>query len=156
MHFTEHEKEYKPLAITSPVFKSQSAIPAKYTCEGKDINPPLHIEGVPEQARSLALIVDDPDAPGKTWVHWVMWNIPITHSVAEDSVPGEQGWNDFDRIRWGGPCPPSGKHRYHFKVYALDTLLILPPKTTKRDLEQAMANHILAYGELVGVYKRTA
>lgn len=156
MHFTEHEKEYKPLAITSPVFKSQSAIPAKYTCDGKDINPPLHIEGVPEQARSLALIVDDPDAPGKTWVHWVMWNIPITHSIAEDCVPGEQGWNDFDRIRWGGPCPPSGKHRYYFKVYALDTLLILPPKTTKRDLEQAMANHILAYGELVGVYKKAS
>lgn len=154
MHITETTTEFKPLRITSTAFATGQSIPSTYTCEGKDINPPLHIEGVPERARSLALIVDDPDAPGKTWVHWVMWNIPITHSIAEGSVPGEQGWNDFDRIRWGGPCPPSGTHRYFFKVYALDTLLTLPPRTTKSDLEHAMANHIVAFGELMGVYKR--
>jgi len=129
-------------------------IPSTYTCEGNDINPPLDIEGIPDKAHSLVLIVDDPDAPGKTWVHWLVWNIPITHHIKENSVPGEQGWNDFKRIAWGGPCPPSGTHRYFFKVYALDTLLELSSKTTKKELEQAMGEHILAFGELVGVYKR--
>jgi Raf kinase inhibitor-like YbhB/YbcL family protein len=154
MHITETIADFKPLRITSSAFAVGQTIPSLYTCDGKDINPPLHIEGIPEQARSLVLIVDDPDAPGKTWVHWVMWNIPITHNLNEDSVLGEQGWNDFDRIRWGGPCPPSGLHRYFFKVYALDTTLTLPPKTTKSDLEHAMDNHILAFGELMGVYNR--
>jgi len=129
-------------------------IPSTYTCEGNDINPPLDIGGIPDKAHSLVLIVDDPDAPGKTWVHWLVWNIPITHHIKENSVPGEQGWNDFKRIAWGGPCPPSGTHRYFFKVYALDTLLELSSKTTKKELEQAMGEHILAFGELVGVYKR--
>jgi len=129
-------------------------IPTTYTCEGNDINPPLDIGGIPDKAHSLVLIVDDPDAPGKTWVHWLVWNIPITHHIKENSVPGEQGWNDFKRIAWGGPCPPSGTHRYFFKVYALDTLLELSSKTTKKELEQAMGEHILAFGELVGVYKR--
>lgn len=87
-------------------------------------------------------------------MHWLVWNIPITHHIKADSVPGEQGWNDFKRIAWGGPCPPSGTHRYYFKVYALDTLLQLSSKTTKKELEQAMGEHILAYGELVGLYKR--
>jgi Raf kinase inhibitor-like YbhB/YbcL family protein len=154
MHTTDIPTEYKPLIITSSVFKSNGNIPAKYTCEGKDINPPLDIAEIPEKAHSLVLIVDDPDAPGKTWVHWLVWNIPVTHHIKENSVPGEQGLNDFKRIAWGGPCPPSGTHRYFFKVYALDTLLELSSKTTKKELEQAMGEHILAFGELVGVYKR--
>jgi Raf kinase inhibitor-like YbhB/YbcL family protein len=154
MHPSDIQIEYKPLRITSTAFAANQRIPTKYTCEGKDINPPIDIEGIPEKAHSLALIVDDPDAPGKTWVHWVMWNIPITHHIKENSVPGEQGWNDFKRTAWGGPCPPSGTHRYFFKVYALDTLLQLSSKTTKKELEQAMGNHILAYGELIGLYKK--
>ncbi len=154
MHLTEHQSEYKPLQISSQAFGDNQVIPSKYTCEGLDINPPLEIEGIPEKAHSLVLIVDDPDAPGKTWVHWVVWNIPITHHIKENSVPGEQGLNDFKRTAWGGPCPPSGTHRYFFKVYALDTLLQLSVKTTKQELEQAMGEHILAFGELMGFYKR--
>lgn len=154
MHLTDQSPEYKPLQISSPAFEVNQSIPSNYTCEGKDINPPLEISGIPEKARSLALIVDDPDAPVKTWVHWLVWNIPITHHIKENSVPGEQGMNDFKRTAWGGPCPPTGTHRYFFKVYALDTLLKLSSRTTKKELEQAMGEHILAFGELVGVYKR--
>jgi Raf kinase inhibitor-like YbhB/YbcL family protein len=154
MHAIDPTTEYKPLRITSMAFKAHQSIPVKYTCQGKDINPPIDIDGIPEKALSLALIVDDPDAPGKTWIHWVVWNIPITHHIKEDNVPGEQGWNDFKRIAWGGPCPPSGTHRYFFKVYALDTLLELSATTTKKDLELAMGEHILAYGELIGLYKK--
>jgi Raf kinase inhibitor-like YbhB/YbcL family protein len=154
MRLTDHPTEYKPLQVSSPAFAVNQVIPAQYTCEGKDINPPLEIAGIPEKARSLTLIVDDPDAPGKTWVHWVVWNIPITHHIKENSIPGEQGVNDFKRTAWGGPCPPSGTHRYFFKVYALDTLLQLSSTTTKKQLEQAMGEHILAFGELVGNYKR--
>ncbi len=154
MHPTDMITEYKSLRVTSTAFEANQAIPSTYSCEGKDINPPIDIGDIPEKARSLALIVDDPDAPGKTWVHWVVWNIPITHHIKENNVPGEQGWNDFKRINWGGPCPPSGTHRYFFKVYALDSLLQLPPKATKKNLEQAMGEHILAYGELIGLYKK--
>jgi Raf kinase inhibitor-like YbhB/YbcL family protein len=154
MHLTENSIEYKPLRITSAAFNANQSIPVKYTCEGKDINPPIDIDGIPEKAHSLALIVDDPDAPGKTWVHWVVWNIPVTHHIKENSVPGEQGLNDFKRSAWGGPCPPSGTHRYFFKAYALDALLELSANTTKKDLEQAMGEHILAYGELIGLYKK--
>jgi Raf kinase inhibitor-like YbhB/YbcL family protein len=154
MHTNDILQEYKPLRITSAAFESNQPIPAKYTCEGKNINPPLDIDGIPEKAHSLALIVDDPDAPGKTWVHWIVWNIPITHHIKENSIPGEQGVNDFGRIAWGGPCPPSGTHRYFFKVYALDTLLQLSSTSTKKELEQAMGEHILAFGELVGLYNK--
>jgi Raf kinase inhibitor-like YbhB/YbcL family protein len=156
MHVTDMTTEYKPLLITSSAFKAMKPIPSGYTCEGKDINPPIDIEGIPERAHSLVLIVDDPDAPGKTWVHWLVWNIPIAHHIKENSVPGVQGSNDFGRQAWGGPCPPSGTHRYFFKVYALDSLLELPSRTTKRELEQAMGDHILAYGELVGLYQKNS
>ncbi len=154
MHVTDMAAEYKPLMITSSAFTSMQPIPSRYTCEGVDINPPIDIEGIPDKAHSLVLIVVDPDAPGKTWVHWLVWNIPITHHIKENSVAGEQGWNDFKRITWGGPCPPSGTHRYFFKVYALDSLLELSSSTTKKELEQAMGDHILAYGELVGLYQK--
>jgi len=154
MHTKEIVTEYKPLRITSASFDMNQLIPARYTCAGNNINPPIEIDCIPEKAHSLALIVDDPDAPGKTWVHWLVWNIPITHHIKENSVPGEQGLNDFKQIAWGGPCPPSGTHRYFFKVYALDSLLELTSKATKKDLEHAMNEHILAYGELVGLYKK--
>lgn len=143
------------LKITSPAFEANGEIPTKYTCDGADINPPLHIEGIPEEIQSLVLIVDDPDAPGGTWDHWIVWNIPPVDAIEEDSIPGTEGLNDFRRQAYGGPCPPSGTHRYFFKVYALDTMLDLPPTATKTDVEQAMEGHILAQGELIGKYSRS-
>jgi len=129
-------------------------IPRKYTCDGRDVNPSLNIEDLPKETKSLVLIVDDPDAPMGTWVHWVVWNIPPAKEILEDSVPGTEGVNDFQRHSYGGPCPPSGTHRYFFKVYALDAKLELSPNSRKRDLEKAMEGHILAKGEIIGLYSR--
>jgi Raf kinase inhibitor-like YbhB/YbcL family protein len=142
------------LAITSSVFKNKGVIPAKYTCDGEDVNPPLSVEGVPEGTESLVLIVDDPDAPMGTWDHWVVWDIPPTKKIEENSVPGTEGLNDFGKHSYGGPCPPSGTHRYFFKVYALDTKLGLPSNSRKRNVEKAMEGHILAKGEIIGLYSR--
>ena len=129
-------------------------IPSKYTCDGYNVNPPLNIRGILEGTKSLVLIVDDPDAPIGTWVHWVVWNIPPKGEIGEDSVPGTEGLNDFRKHSYGGPCPPSGTHRYFFKVYALDTKLDLKRNSRKRDVERAMKGHILAQGQLVGLYSR--
>jgi len=148
-------RDMNELKITSPAFEANGEIPNKYTCDGADINPPLHIEGIPKETQSLVLIMDDPDAPGGTWDHWIVWNIPPVDTIEEDSVPGTEGRNDFRRQAYGGPCPPSGTHRYFFKVYALDTTLDLPPTATKADVEQAMEGHILAQGELIGRYSRS-
>lgn len=145
------------LKISSPAFKNNEHIPRLYTCGGKDVNPALMIENVPDGAKSLALIVDDPDAPVGTWVHWVLWNIdPKLKEIKENSVPPNsvQGKNDFTKNKYGGPCPPSGTHRYFFKLYALDTLLDLSPNSTKYDLEKAMKGHVLSEGQIVGLYKR--
>jgi hypothetical protein len=147
----------KGLQLVSPAFKNNEFIPEKYTCDGKDINPPLLIENIPSGTKSMALIVDDPDAPAGTWVHWVVWNIsPDTKEMKESSVPGgaQQGVNDFRKHEYGGPCPPSGTHRYFFKLYALDTMLNLGSKAKKSDLEQAMKGHILEKTELIGRYRR--
>jgi hypothetical protein len=147
----------KGLQLVSPAFKHNEFIPEKYTCDGKDINPPLLIENIPSGTKSMALIVDDPDAPAGTWVHWVVWNIsPDTKEMKESSVPGgaQQGVNDFRKHEYGGPCPPSGTHRYFFKLYALDTMLNLGSKAKKSDLEQAMKGHILEKTELIGRYRR--
>jgi len=144
----------KELTISSPAFKNNGFIPPKYTCDGNDVNPPLNIEGVPKETQSLALIVDDPDAPMGTWDHWVVWNIPPAEKIMENSVPGTEGLNDFRRRSYGGPCPPSGTHRYFFKVYALDTRLDLSPSSRKKDVERAMKGHVIAEGELVGLYRR--
>ncbi len=142
------------LRVTSPAFEHNSTIPVKYTCDGEDINPPLHIEGIPENARSLVLVVDDPDAPMGVWDHWIVWNIPPTEGIEEDNVPGMEGLNDFQGHSYGGPCPPSGTHRYSFRVYALDTELDLDLSSEKSDVFKAMQDHILAYGELIGLYGR--
>ena len=142
------------MKITSPAFKHNELIPAEFTCEGKDSNPALTIEDIPGGTKTLALIVDDPDAPMGTWVHWVVYNIPSVSEIKENSVPGEQGKNDFNRKDYGGPCPPSGTHRYFFKLYALDTELKLQGIVTKGSLEKAMQGHILATAELIGLYKR--
>ncbi len=155
-HFTE-AGAMSTLTIASPAFKHNGSIPEKYTCNGADVNPPLVIEGVPPGAKSLALIVDDPDAPRGTWVHWVVWGMdPKTREIRENSVPAgaKQGMNDFRKRNYGGPCPPSGTHRYFFKLYALDTAPDPGPDTTKAVLESAMKGHVLAQAELLGLYTR--
>ncbi|MBV6441117.1 MAG: YbhB/YbcL family Raf kinase inhibitor-like protein [Haliscomenobacteraceae bacterium CHB4] len=142
------------LSVTSTAFAEGEYIPAKYTCDGININPPLDVEGIPSETQSLALIVDDPDAPMGTWVHWVVWNIPVSKHIAENHIPGEEGMNDFHQLHYGGPCPPGGTHRYFFKIYALDTTLKLPSGTNKTQLENAMHGHIVGYGALMGLYSR--
>lgn len=142
------------MKIASPDFSHNGLIPKKFSCEGQDINPALTIEGVPAKTQSLALIVDDPDAPVGTWTHWVVYDIPNVFAIAQNSVPGIQGDNDFGRKEYGGPCPPSGTHRYFFKLYALDAKLSLQGHVDKKKLEQAMKGHILDKAELVGLYKR--
>jgi Raf kinase inhibitor-like YbhB/YbcL family protein len=145
------------MAIASPAFEHKGTIPVKHTCDGMDVSPPLVIENVPSDARSLAIIMDDPDAPGGTWVHWVVWNIPPeTGKIREGSLPGgaKQGVNDFRKRSYGGPCPPSGVHRYFFRLYALKKKLDLGGSARKRDLLRAMEGHVLMEADLMGRYKR--
>ena len=142
------------MKLTSPEFGNGNKIPRKFTCEGDDFNPTLIIEDIPAGAKSLALIVDDPDAPMGTWVHWVSFNIPVVSQIDEDSIPGKQGLNDFGRKDYGGPSPPSGTHRYFFKLYALDTVLNLNEGINKEALEEAMEGNILDKAELIGLYKK--
>jgi Raf kinase inhibitor-like YbhB/YbcL family protein len=142
------------LKITSSAFEENGLIPSKYTCDGNNISPSLTIENIPKESKSLSIIVEDPDAPVGTWVHWVIWNIPVTGRIKENQAPGVQGINDFRKNNYGGPCPPNGTHRYFFKVFALDTVLELPANTNKHMLEKAMVGHIIASGQLVGLYTR--
>lgn len=141
------------LALTSSAFAYGANIPEKYSCDGEDINPPLTIGNVPESAKSLALLLEDPDAPGGTYDHWVVWNIPADHlRIAENSVPGTEGANSFGKKSFGGPCPPDGRHRYFFRVYALNTELELDSSSDKSALLMAMDGKVLATGELMGTY----
>jgi len=150
------------IKITSSAFEEGGLIPSKYTCDGADISPPLRWESVPEGTKSIALISDDPDAPMGTWVHWVLFNLPAdTRELAENIPPDKtlpngarQGTTDFRRIGYGGPCPPSGTHRYFFKLYALDTELALEAGADKKSLLKAMEGHVLGQGQLIGKYKR--
>jgi Raf kinase inhibitor-like YbhB/YbcL family protein len=150
------------ITITSSGFTEGGMIPKKYTCDAEDISPDLKWSGVPKEAKSLALICDDPDAPVGTWVHWVLFNLPadvssLSAGAAPDAVLKNgalQGKNDFRKLGYGGPCPPGGTHRYFFKIYALDTLLSLESGSTKSQLLAAMKGHILAEGQLMGKYKR--
>ena len=144
----------KELVVKSPAFESNKLIPSKYTCDGEDVNPPLTIEGMPEKTKSLALIMEDPDAPAGLWIHWVVWNIPPSTEIAENKVSGTEGLATSKKHGYHGPCPPSGTHRYFFKVYALDTQLNLAPLAEKEDVENAMQSHVLAKGELMGLYRR--
>jgi hypothetical protein len=144
------------MKITSPEFENNQLIPRKFTCEGEDISPALIIEDIPPEAKSLALIVDDPDAPMGTWVHWVVFDIPVISRIDENTIPARQGINNFGRKDYGGPCPPSGTHRYFFKIYALDKMLNLGEGISKGALEKAMQGHILAQAQIVGLYKRGA
>ena len=145
------------IKVTSSVFQAEGAIPSKFSCDGENINPPLMISGVGENVKSLVLIVDDPDAPAGTWTHWLVWNIdPKTKEIKENSVPrgAVLGKTDFGETKYGGPCPPSGTHRYFFRVYALDTVLTLSQGASRKDLESAMAGHFIDQGELMGRYSR--
>jgi Raf kinase inhibitor-like YbhB/YbcL family protein len=145
---------YKRINVSSATFEENDLIPRRYTCDGKNINPSLNIDHIPKEAKSLAIIVDDPDAPAGTWVHWVMWNIPVKHHLKENDTTGAQGMNDYSKHSYSGPCPPHGVHRYFFKVYALDCKLEIPVSSNKNDLEKAMSGHILGFGELIGRYQR--
>jgi Raf kinase inhibitor-like YbhB/YbcL family protein len=151
------------LVVKSAAFADGQAIPKEYTCEGKDEAPRIEIEGMPPIAKSWALIVDDPDAPSGTFVHWVIWNLPEKFHTVGPSVPkiGElpdgarQGKNDFRKLGWNGPCPPPGKlHHYHFRVFALDGKLALPVGALASDVERAVRGHVLAEGQLVGTFQR--
>lgn len=151
------------LELRSSAFETQATIPTKYTCDGSDISPPLSWNDPPEGTESFALICDDPDAPGGTWVHWVLYDLPPSARGLPENVPGDkaladgtmQGKNSWGKVGYGGPCPPRGPaHRYFFKLHALDVKLHLPPGKTKRDVEKAVEGHILAGAELVGLYKR--
>ena len=142
------------MKLASPEFVDNKFIPSKFTCEGEDINPELIIDDIPRETQSLALIVDDPDAPMGTWIHWVIYGMPVISEIGENSIPGKQGINDFGRKDYGGPCPPSGTHRYFFKLYALDKKLGLEEGIDKKALERAMDGHVLARAELVGLYQK--
>lgn len=145
------------MRLTSNAFAHEKEIPRLYSCEGDDINPPLTISGVPVNSKSFVLIVDDPDAPNGNWVHWLVWNIdPGISDIKEAEAPmgAEQGMNDFKKLGWGGPCPPSGTHRYQFKLYALDTKLEIPEASNKKVVEAAIRGHILDQTTLVGLYSR--
>ncbi len=151
------------MQFTSSAFTDNGMIPSKYTCDGRDISPPLAWKDIPEGTRSVALICDDPDAPRGVWVHWVAYNVPPHVGKLDENVKAEkefsngmrQGSNSWPRIGYGGPCPPSGTHRYYFKLYALDAVLDLKPGATKEELLQAMKGHILAEAQLMGKYKRS-
>jgi len=159
---SEERSQQMTVSVSSSAFQEGGMIPAKYTCDGNDVSPPLTWAGIPAGAKSIALIGDDPDAPVGTWVHWVMWNIPPdVHELPENVPPkpelpdgSRQGMSDFRRPGYGGPCPPSGVHRYYFKVYALDTMLDLPSSARKGELLKAMKGHVLAEGQLMGKYSR--
>ena len=147
-------KELKTLEITSEAFNDRTYIPIKYTCDGENVNPPLTIHNIPLETKSLVLIVDDPDALSGVCVHWIVWNIPPSGKIKEKTVPGIEGINDFKKHNYSGPCPPSGTHRYFFKVYALNDLIELEQPVNSADLDKLMNPHIIGFGELIGLYKR--
>jgi Raf kinase inhibitor-like YbhB/YbcL family protein len=150
--------EVPEMKIQSNSFGNSKMMPAKFTCDSENVSPGLTFSGVPAGSKSLVLIVDDPDAPGGTWVHWTVWNIdPSVTEIPEDSVPEEsiEGKTDFGKPGYGGPCPPSGTHRYFFKLYALDTVLDLDASATAADIENSVKGHVLENARLIGLYKRS-
>lgn len=159
----DQPKDNKPeIKLTSTAFKEGQPMPRTYACDGVNVSPPLEWSGVPKTAKTLAIIADDPDAPGGAWVHWVLYNLPADNIGLVENLPateklvagGFQGRNDFEKIGYGGPCPPSGTHRYFFKIYALDEELPLKAGATKADVEKAMSGHIVSQGQLMGTYRR--
>lgn len=156
------EGDMMALELSSPAFKDGEAIPEKYSCDGEDISPALNWENLPAGTESLALIMDDPDAPGGTWVHWVVYDIPPETTGFPEKISatgelpngGKQGNNSWKRFGYGGPCPPRGTHRYFFKLYALDSILGLESGITKGRLLRAMEGHVLDQGQLMGTFSR--
>ncbi len=142
------------MKLTSPAFGHNEMIPKKYTCQGDDISPPLTIKNIPAETKNLALVIDDPDAPMGTWDHWIVYNIDPAEEIKENSIPGVEGHNSFGRLHYGGPCPPSGTHRYFHKIYALDEKMDLPEGISKSQLENKMQDHILDQAELIGLYRK--
>src|SRR2546423_4078027 len=159
---TPNQEQKMEIKLTSTAFKEGEAIPRQYTCDGINISPPLEWTGVPKSAKTIALIADDPDAPSGTFVHWVLYNLPAANIGLVENLPptedlkagGFQGKNDFGKVGYGGPCPPSGTHRYFFKIYALDAELPLKVGATKAEVENAMQAHIIARGQLMGTFSR--
>jgi len=160
---TNIPKDNKPeIKLASTAFKEGESIPRAYTCDGVNISPPLEWSGVPKTAKTLAIVCDDPDAPGGTWVHWVLYNLPADNIGLVENLPandnltagGFQGMNDFQKIGYGGPCPPSGTHHYNFRIYALDSDLPLKAGATKAETMKAMEGHIVLQGQLMGTYRR--
>ena len=162
MHVEEISARRGEMELKSSAFSQGEAIPSKYTCDGEDVSPPLAWTEPPPGTKSLALISDDPDAPVGTWVHWVVYNLPPSTRQLPEAFPTDgqlpdgtrQGKTDFGRTGYGGPCPPSGTHRYFFKLFSLDATLSLPPGSTAKQLENAMQGHILAEAQLMGTYRR--
>jgi Raf kinase inhibitor-like YbhB/YbcL family protein len=150
----------KKMALSSSAFKDGQPIPADYTCDGKNISPQLNWSGAPGNTQSFLLIVDDPDAPSGVWTHWILFNLPsdtseLVEDFAKSPSTAKQGTNDFKRSGYDGPCPPAGKtHRYFFRIFALDTTLNLSPGATRKEVDAAMAKHVLAMGQLMGTYQR--
>lgn len=152
----DKQKEKQTMNIKS-VFANNKRIPEKYTCDGEDISPPIELIDIPKNAESLVLIVDDPDAPKETWDHWILFNIsPQIKKIEENSIPrgAVQGKNSWNNSNYAGPCPPSGTHRYFFKLYALNTILDLDENAAKADVENAMEGHVINVAELIGLYSR--
>lgn len=146
----------KIMKVSSPAFGHNKTLPAKYTCDGDGVSPPLAIDDVPKDVKSLVLILDDPDAPSGNFVHWTLWNIdPDTTEIDENSAPGVEGLTSTNKSGYFPPCPPSGTHRYTFKLYALDTLLDLSTRTDAGQLEKAMEGHVIGHAELIGLYSRS-
>lgn len=142
------------MKLKSSAFKHNEPIPRKHSCQGEEISPELIVEDIPQGARSMALVVEDPDAPGQTFDHWVAYDMPVADRVAEDARPGTQGVNSFNKRGYGGPCPPSGTHRYFFKMYALDKRLDLPEGLGKNDVQTAIRDHVIDQAELIGLYSK--
>jgi Raf kinase inhibitor-like YbhB/YbcL family protein len=150
------------IKLQSTAFEDGELIPSKYTCDGKNISPPLKWENIPEETQSIAIICDDPDAPMGIWVHWIIFNLPPETSRLEENFPDDetfpdgtrQGINDFGAVGYGGPCPPAGSHRYFFKIYALDMLVSLVTVVDKQTLLETIDGHIIAHGQLIGRYHR--
>ncbi len=155
---TSKEDGLYRMKVSSTAFGNNERIPQKYTCDGENINPPLNVLGIPQGAKTVVLIMDDPDAPAGTWVHWTVWNIePQVLEIGEGSAPqgGVEGLTSFGKPGYGGPCPHSGTHRYFFKVYALDVKLDIPPSSDKSVLEKTMTDHVMDKAEIIGLYSRS-
>jgi len=142
------------MKLSSPEFEHRASLPRKFTCQGKAVNPALIIENIPPEAKSLALIMDDPDAPGGDFVHWVVYDIPVTSRIEENIIPGKQGLNSLGKLGYVSPCPPTGTHRYFFKIYALDKMLNYDPGLSKAELEKEISVHLLDKAELIGLYQK--